>query len=316
MLCPICNNAASKFGRGGNGRQRFFCAECNKTFREPRPRPLDEMRVPNEKAALVLRMLLEGNSIRSVERLLDINRNTVMKLLVKIGERCDAFLRSAIAGVPCESVQCDEVWSYVFCKEKHRQKQGYGEEVGNCYTWTAIEKTTKLLLTYAVGKRDLSTGVEFARKLRRATSGHFQIDTDGLNLYTAALPMAFGYSQDHAQVIKIFGAPPEGEGRYSPAVITDLHVEVGSGNPDLDAASTSFIERSNKTLRMQLRRFTRLTDGHSKLWRNHEAAIALFFAYYNFCRAHSTIKTTPAAKAGLTDHVWSMSELIERVAGY
>ena len=242
-------------------------------------------------------------------------KKSVLKLLVKIGERCDAFLRAAVVGVPCESIQCDEVWSYVFCKEKHRQNRGYGEETGNCYTWTAIEKTTKLLLCYAIGKRDLSTAVEFSRKLRRATSGSFQIDSDGLSLYTAALPMSFGYSQDHARVVKVFGAPPEGEGRYSPAVIIDLHVEVGSGNPDLDAASTSFIERSNKTLRMQLRRFTRLTDGHSKLWRNHEAAIALFFAYYNFCRVHSTIKTTPAPRPPTPLPEGRSDQARERAAG-
>ena len=198
-------------------------------------------------------------------------------------------------------------------QEKTRLLRGYPEIVGDCYTWTALEKTTKLLLAYAVGKRDPSTGARFARRLRRATSGRFQIDTDGLHLYRSVLPLAFGWNQDHAAVIKIFGTR-DADARYSPAEIIDTRIEAVSGHPDLDAACTSFIERSNKTLRMQIRCFTRLTDSHSKKWENHEAAIALFFAYYNFCRVHSTLKTTPAVAAGLTDHVWSVLELIEKSA--
>jgi hypothetical protein len=138
--------------------------------------------------------------------------------------------------------------------------------------------------------------------------------TDGLPIYKSTIPLAFGWNQPHAQVVKIFGKPVEGEARYSPAEIIDLHVEVGGGNPNVQTASTSFVERSNKTLRMQIRRFTRLTDGHSKKWENHEAAIALFVAYYNFCRVHSTLGETPATAAGLTDHVWSVRELLEKVA--
>jgi IS1 family transposase len=261
---------------------------------------------------MAIRLLMEGNSVRATGRLLGVGKKTILFLVRSIGEACEMFLRNTVVAVLCESVQCDEVWSFVHCKEKTRRRLGYGEEVGDCYTWTAIEPTSKLLLAFAVGKRDQSTGELFARRLRRATSGKFQIDTDGLSIYPNAFADAFGYDQDHAQVVKVFGTATEGEGRYSPAQLLETTVQVGLGNPDLEAACTSHIERSNKTLRMQIRRFTRLTDGHSKLWRNHEAAIALFFAYYNFCRVHSTIKTTPAANAGLTDHVWSVQELIER----
>jgi IS1 family transposase len=199
------------------------------------------------------------------------------------------------------------------CKEKTRQLRGYPEIVGDCYTWTALEKRSKFLLAYAVGKRDRTTGLTFARRLRRAAAGQFQIDTDGLTVYPSVIAEVFGICQDHARIIKIFGSSPEGEARYSAPQIIDIHVEKGWGNPDLKEASTSYVERSNKTLRMQIRRFTRLTDGHSKLWRNHEAAIALFFAYYNFCRVHSTPGTTPAVAAGVTDHVWTVKELLEKL---
>jgi hypothetical protein len=148
----------------------------------------------------------------------------------------------------------------------------------------------------------------------RATTGYFQIDTDGLTIYRSVIPLEFGRHQDHAQVVKIFGAQPEEEARrYSPAKIIDMQVTVGGGSPDLNAASTSFVERSNLNVRMMLRRFTRLTNAHSKSWDHHEAALALLFAYYNFCRKHMTIKQTPAMAAGLTDHAWSAKELIERV---
>jgi transposase-like protein/IS1 family transposase len=316
MLCPTCQGSMRRFGFNRNGGQRYRCDVCKKTFTDEATRPADARCLDTEKAIQALRLLLEGNSVRATGRLLSMDKKTVLALVVDIGTRCDKFLRTAVAGVPCESVQCDEVWSFVFCKEKCRQRKGYGEDTGDCYTWTALEKTTKLLLAYAVGKRDNATATTFVRRLRNATFGHFQINTDGLSLYRSVIPLSFGYNQDHAQVVKVFGKAVEGEGRYSPAQLIDLHVEVGSGSPDLDGASTSFVERSNKTLRMQIRRFTRLTDGHSKLWRNHEAAIALFFTYYNFCRVHMSLKCTPAMKAGLTDHVWSMREVLEKVATY
>jgi len=316
MQCPHCSSESKRDGYDRKGQQRFRCLACKRTFSEPRPQLLDEMRTPVDKAVQVLRLLLEGNSVRACERLTGISKRAILRLIVIIGGRCKRFFGSTILDVACESAQCDEIWSLVHCKEKTRQRKGYGEEVGDCYTWTAIDPSTKLLLAFAVGKRDRDTGAMFARRLRRATVGHFQINTDGLSIYPVVINEAFGYGQDHAQVVKVFGAVPEGEGRYSPARLIDIHVERGGGDPDLEAACTSHIERSNKTLRMQIRRFTRLTDGHSKLWHNHEAAIALFFTYYDFCRVHSTIKCTPCMKAGLTDHVWSVRELVEKVASY
>jgi IS1 family transposase len=262
---------------------------------------------------------MEGASVRSTCRILRLGQSTLLTLLLQAGQGCEQFLNDMIVGVPCNSVQCDELWSFVYCKERTRERHGWNEdEIGDCYTWTAIDSCTKLMLTYAVGKRDNATAMEFVTRLRRATCGDFQIDTDGLGIYRSVIPLAFGRFQDHAQVIKIFGASVEGEARYSPAQIVDIHVQVGSGNPDLETANTSFIERSNLTIRMMLRRFTRLTNAHSKSWRHHEAALGLLFAYYNFCRPHETLRTeerrkrTPAMPAGVVDHIWSARQLVER----
>jgi IS1 family transposase len=224
------------------------------------------------------------------------------------------MMEHRIINRPCESVQCDELWSYIGMKEKTRIRNDYvREDIGDCYTWTAIDPRTKLLLAYAVGKRDNGTAVDFLQRLHRATFGRFQINTDGLAIYRSTIPGVFGWRQDHALIVKIFAGSPEGETRYSPAQIVDTRIEAGSGNPDLDAACTSHIERSNLTVRMMLRRFTRLTNAFSKSWRHHEAALGLLFAYYNFVRKHMTLKRTPAMAAGLTDHTWSVKELIQIV---
>jgi len=315
MFCPKCQKSGRRCGQNRNGSQRYHCSSCRVSFTDESTRQADGRCLEQDKTILVLRLLLEGNGVRATERLTGVEKKTILRLVRSVGEQCDKFMRTAIVAVECESVQCDEVWSFVLCKERTRNLRGYPECVGDCYTWTALEKNTKLLLAYAVGKRDHSTGLTFARRLRNATSGQFQIDTDGLTVYPSVIAEVFGTHQDHARVVKVFGKSQEGEARYSPAQIIDVHVEKGWGNPDLKQASTSFIERSNKTLRMQIRRFTRLTDGHSKLWENHEAAIAMFFAYYNFCRVHSTIRTTPAVAAGLTDHVWTVKELLARLPG-
>jgi IS1 family transposase/transposase-like protein len=316
MFCPVCGNQGVRYGRNRNGTRRYFCRACFITYSEPRaeePRPFSDRRLSMEKATVAIRLLMEGNSVRSICRTLHVGKHTLLELLLLVGTGCERVMDHYIIGVPCQSVQCDEVWSFVHCKEKTRQRKGYpAEEAGDCYTWTAIEPITKLILVYAVGKRDNATALTFVRKLRRATAGRFQINTDGLGIYRSTIPLAFGHGQDHAQVIKIFGAPPDGEARYSPPEIIDLHVEVGGGHPDLKTASTSHIERSNLTIRMGLRRFTRLTNGHSKSWRHHEAALGLFFAHYNFCRKHMTLGCTPAEQAGLIPHAWSLRQLIER----
>jgi transposase-like protein/IS1 family transposase len=310
MHCPTCIKLARRFGRDRYGNQRYQCPSCGKTFSGPRARPLGKSRLPFEKAILALRLLLEGNSVRSTERLTGIGKKAIIRMMVRAGQACERFMEKAIRDVPCENIQCDEVWSFVYCKEKTRNRLRYNETVGDCYTFTAIERSTKLLLAYHVGKRDSEGTMAFAKKLRRAAGGTFQLSTDGFTPYQSAFPMVFGFRQDFAQVVKIFGKPTEGEARYSPAQIVETHIVPVSGDPDLDRACTSHIERSNRTLRMAVRRFTRLTDAFSKLWWNHEAAIGIFFCYYNFCRVHLTLGGTPAMAAGLTDHPWSVQEML------
>jgi IS1 family transposase len=264
---------------------------------------------------LALRMLLEGNSVRSTERLTRIHRDTIIAAMVRAGEACERFLEMAIRRVPVSDVQVDELWGFVGCKQKLADRKGYGPERGDAYCFVGIERHTKLILTWHLGKRCPEDTQTFAEKLWRATSARFQLTTDGYTPYLTAIPSVFGPRIDYATLVKVYGDPPQEEARrYSPPRITDTIATVRLGQPDKKRICTSHIERANKTLRMQIRRLTRLTDGHSKKWENHQAALALFFCYYNWCRVHSTLGTTPAVESGLTDHVWSVEELLATVA--
>jgi IS1 family transposase len=263
-----------------------------------------------EKLVLCLRMLLEGNSIRSTERLTGVHRDTIMYSMADAGHACEDFLAERIQGIAVEDVQADEIWGFVGCKEKTRLLKNRPEDVfGDCYCYTAIERNTKLIIAWHVGKRCPEDTYEFAGKLRRATVGEFQLTTDGYTPYRTAIPATFGSSLDFAQLHKEYGAA-EDERRYSPPVVTGITINIRTGDPEPSSICTSHVERHNRQIRMQTRRMTRLTDAHSKKWGHHEAALALFFAYYNFCRVHGTLKTTPAIAAGLTDHVWSVQELL------
>ena len=312
MLCPVCQNPARRFGRNTSGSQRWHCLSCNRTFTMGDER--DNRRVPPERALLALRMFLEGNSVRSVERITHTHRDTLLRMVVDHGTRCADFLSRTVRGVSVKAVECDEVWSFVGMKEKTRVRLNRAEDKGDCYTWTAIARTTKLMLAYHVGKRTPESACAFSGKLAVATAGRFQVTTDGFRPYRTALPNALPGRIDFAQLIKTYGTDPGDDSRYSPARIIDIDVVPICGDPDPILICTSFIERSNKTLRMQIRRFTRLTDGHSKKWANHEAAIGLFLAYYNFARVHSTLKTTPAVASGLADRPWSVEELLRKAA--
>jgi transposase-like protein/IS1 family transposase len=314
MICPICGESTRRFGFNRNGSQRYRCDECRKTFTDEATSH-DGRRLPHEKLVFCLRLFFEGNSVRSIERLTGVHRDTFLVAMVTTGERCERFLEAAIAGVPVNDVEADEIWSFVGCKEKTAVAKGYGPEVGDCYTFTAIERTTKLVLTYHVGKRDPFHTQVFAEKLSNATSGRFQLTTDGYRPYLTAIPEALGGRVDYATLVKVYGdATEEEKRRYSPGRIIEIKSTIQTGNPDREFICTSFVERSNKTLRMQIRRLTRLTDAHSKKWENHGAAISLFIAYYNFCRKHSTIKTTPAVAAGLTSEPWTVERLLEAVS--
>lgn len=310
MLCPICQNETRKFGKNRNGSQRYRCDKCAKTFTDEGTRPDDRRFVEKEKMILALRMLLEGNSIRAVERLLGIHRDTIISAMVASGEQCKKFLESTIQNVPCHDVECDEIWGFVAMKEKTRVRNTKSECFGDAWCFTAVERNTKLILAWHVGKRTPTDTFDFAEKLKRATVGHFQLTTDGFKPYLQAIRWTFGATIDYATLIKVY-ANSRQDARYSPGEVSGTITAPWIGAPDEDRICTSHVERSNLTLRMQIRRLTRLTNAYSKKWENHEAAMAFFFAYYNFCRVHGSLKATPAKAAGLTTETWNLERLLQ-----
>lgn len=259
---------------------------------------------------MVLRCLLEGNSVRSTARLCDVEPQTVLHLLVLAGERAERLLGDKLRNIPVKDVQADEIWSFVGCKEKARTSE-HDATFGDCYVFIAIERETKLVLNVTIGKRDQASTDVFIEGLRSATSAQrFQLTTDGFAPYRSAVLNTLDDRVDFAQLIKVYRATPEGERRYSPAEVISTQTVVGIGNPDPERVCTSHVERQNLSLRMGLRRFTRLTNGFSKKFENHCAAIMLWFAFYNFCRIHKTLRVTPAMAAGIADHVWDLKEVI------
>jgi transposase-like protein/IS1 family transposase len=314
MLCPVCENEARRFGHTASGSQRYRCDACPRTFIDVSTQN-DRRRVDPAQMDLALRLLLEGTSIRSLERQLNINRNTIMWAIVEAGTKCQAFMAKTVQNVECRDVQCDEIWGFVAMKEKTRLRLNRAEEFGDVWCFTAIERHTKLILTWHVGKRTPTDTAIFADNLYFATRGRFQLTTDGYTPYRTAIPAILGgRGIDFATLVKVYGESEESCRRYSPSEIIGTIETPLMGEPDEARICTSHVERSNKTLRMQIRRLTRLTDAHSKKLANHEAAMALFFAYYNFCRRHMTLKMTPAQAAGLTTETWTLERLL-REAG-
>lgn len=313
MIAASCLHARFKrHGKNRNGSQRFRCLDCGYTWTEDRPRPIGDMRVDLDKAVFALRLLLEDMSIRATERLTGLHRDTLCSLVVTVGQRCKAWLSRTIRNVEVRDVQADELWGFIQCKERTRERLGKDDEHGDCYCFVAMERHTKLVLAWHVGKRTPETTWEFADNLRFATNGRFQLSTDGFLPYRTAIPGIFKSEIDHGTLVKQYGPSEDVQAarRYSPAAIIGIDKHAASGTPNMDRVCTSHIERENLTIRMQVRRLTRLTNAFSKKWENHEAMLGLFFAWYNFCRKHSTIKTTPAVAQGLTDHVWTLEELL------
>jgi IS1 family transposase len=272
---------------------------------------LDGMYLPIEKAEMVLRMLLEGNSVSSVVRLTDVHQKTILKLLVLAGEKCERIMARKIVNVKVRDVELDEVWSFLGKKEK-RVRPEDDQNLGDCYVFVGIERHSKLVLNIAMGKRDQATTDVFVEGIRHATAAsHFQITTDGFAPYKSAITTTLHDRCDFAQLIKVYRAPQDGEKRYSPAEVASVEVVPVMGQPDPDRICTSIVERSNLSTRMGVRRFTRLTNAFSKKWENHWAAVAVWFTFYNFCRVHKSLRVTPAMEAKITDHVWSVRELLE-----
>lgn len=311
MLCPTCQVEGRKFGKDRTGHQRFQCVTCRKTFSERPPNPLGSMRLDMDKALQVLQLLLEGMSVRATMRVTGVNRNTILDLLAHVGDQCEMLLESRLVGIPATDVQVDEVWGFVFCKEKTRTRERPGqEEIGDAYCFIGMERGTKLILAWHLGRRTSEDTHEFARKLATATSGHFQITTDGFKPYQSAIPSILAGS-DFATLVKTYATKGD-EHRYSPGEVNGTIKTARSGNPDPARICTSHVERGNLTVRMQDRRMTRLTNGFSKKWYNHRASMALHFAWFNFGRVHMTLKTTPAVAAKIETRPWTLRELVER----
>lgn len=313
MNCLYCQSEKiKKFGKDRKGNQRYYCKACDQTFQEEREKPLGEMILAKDKAIMVLRLLVKGCFIRSTERLTGVHKNTIFSLLETVGEKCAILLAQKIQGLSVKEVQCDEIWGFVQMKEKTKRANGKqdDETVGDAWCYVAIERHSKLILAWHLGKRTMQDTVIFTENLAHATNGNFQINCDGFPCYKEAVEFSFGSTVDFAQIIKVFGLPEEGERRYSPSVVIDIKKVAVSGNPDLGTATTSHIERQNLTIRMGMRRMTRLTNGFSKKQMNLRYAYALHFFYYNFMRVHSTLRCTPAQEAGLSGSIWTWQDLL------
>lgn len=267
--------------------------------------------LPREKQIMVLKCLVEGMSIRGTERLVDVSRETILSLLVRVGEGCAKLLDGMLRDLPCERVECDEVWAFVQKKQRRVTELDNKAEVGDCWTFVAFDPDTKLVASHLVGKRSRTNTYEFIGDLARRLRNRVQISTDGLEMYKGAIAATFGSEVDFGIIVKSYEAEPIGPGRYSPPRVTEVEKTAMIGYPEEELISTSGVERQNLTMRMQIRRMTRLTNAHSKTLRNHKAATALHFAHYNFARINEAVRATPAMAAGITTRVWSMGELLD-----
>lgn len=262
---------------------------------------------------LIIRLLVEGNSIRATARIADVSKNTVNKLLVNAGAACAKYHDEHVRNVKASVIQCDEIWSFTYAKQKNvAGAKAAPEGAGDTWTWTAIDSDSKLIVSYMVGGRDSEYAIEFMDDLCTRLANRVQLTTDGHKAYLEAVDGAFGGDVDYAQLIKIYGdmGGKTAARKYSPAECTGIKKRTVEGNPDKALISTSHVERQNLTMRMHMRRFTRLTNGFSKKVENHMHAVALHFMYYNFVKVHQTLKVTPAMEAGLTDRLWDISDLV------
>lgn len=313
MTCHNCKIVAVKIGKDRHGKQRYRCNSCHKTFGEAK-RNLNNMYLPFDKALLVLQMLVEGVSVRSTQRITGVEKKTILSLLLLAGERCERLLDEKLRNVKVNDLQLDEIWAYVGMKEKTKKRKGKDETtLGDAYTFVAFERDSKLILAWHLGRRTERDTLTFTEKIFNAVDGtdnRIQVSTDGFAAYPDALAYSIGTRADYAQLVKIYGAPEPDEHRYSPARVIEAIPTPVFGNPDPEKICTSHVERQNLNIRMAMRRFTRLTNGFSKKWENLKAALALYFAYYNFCRIHSSIRCTPAMEAGVTNHVWELKDLL------
>jgi IS1 family transposase len=269
-------------------------------------------KLTRERQAQVVAALVEGNSIRATARMTGVAKNTVVKLLADLGRACAEYQNKVFRNLRCKRIQCDEIWSFCYAKEKNvpEDKRGiFGH--GDIWTFTAICADTKLVPTWHIGRRDLEDATIFMKDLAGRLANRVQLTTDGHKMYLEAVESSFGANIDFSQLVKIYGDTAEGQKRYSPAQCTGTIKTKINGNPDVYKVSTSYVERQNLTMRMNMRRFTRLTNAFSKKVVNLFYAVSLHFMYYNFCRIHQTLRVTPAMEAKVTDHAWVIEEILE-----
>jgi IS1 family transposase len=271
-------------------------------------------KLPVEKKVQIINLLVEGNSLRSTSRIADVSINTVTKLLENVGRACEKFHNETVQKVNAKRVQCDEIWSFVYSKEKN-VPEGMEDYAGDVWTWTAIDADSKLIISWLAGGRDIATAKEFMQDVASRLSNRVQLTTDKHKPYLVAVESAFEGEVDYAMLVKIYGQPAGkgNEQRYSPAECTGTKTRIVEGRPDEKFISTSYVERQNLTMRMGMRRFTRLTNAFSKKVENHCYAIALHFVHYNFVRIHKSLRVTPAVQAGLTKRFMSIEDIVNLV---
>jgi IS1 family transposase len=260
----------------------------------------------------IIRLLVESNSMRSTCRIADVSINTVTKLLIDAGKACSEYQDQALHNLPCKRLQLDEIWA--FCNAKQRKvpfAKAAPEEAGDIWTWVAIDAETKLVPSWRVGGRSGATAIEFVCDLSKRLANRVQVTSDGHRAYLEAIEAGFGADVDYAQLIKLYGEVPHPAGRYSPAQINGTKTFCCTGDPDSKHISTSYVERQNLTMRMSMRRFTRLTNAHSNKAENHAHMVSLHFMHYNFCRIQSSLRVTPAMAAGVTERLWSVEDIID-----
>jgi len=312
MTCRRCNHTARKFGRYGKRNiQRYRCTTCKATFSEYEPK-LGTHYTDPEIAAKALAMMLEGMSVRAISRLTGLHKGTILSLMLTASQRAGAKLDSLVRNVHVRYVQADEIWCFVG-KKQRQMRVGDSLEMGDQWAFIAVDGPTKLIASCVIGKRTAETTNRFLADLKsRIADARFQLTTDGFHSYERGVENVFAGQADFAQLIKLYGdlGQHDNESRYSPPRITEVISKIRDGRPDPKHISTSFVERSNLSLRMHLRRYTRLTNAFSKNLDNLKAAVTLYVAYYNFCRVHQTLRVTPAMEAGIASEIWSLDRLL------
>ena len=312
MTCRKCQHGtANRFGFTKSKSQRYRCRNCGATFTDSPQKPLGRHTTDIDRAVMAFSLLTEGMSIRAASRITGLHKNTILGLVETAAGTCRAIFDRYVQDVTPRYVQADEIWTFVHTKEK-RVRPDDPLEYGDAYVWIALDSETKAVLSYYVGRRDGQSGYEFIQDLSRRIVGRFQFTSDGHDVYPQAIEEHFGADIDFAQLVKNYmPTRTDGPDWFRPSArVVSATPKLISGNPKLAQISTSHIERANLTVLMQLRRFTRLTNGFSKKIDNLKAMVDVFFVWYNFCRVHGTIRMTPAMESGWTDHIWTVKELL------